>query len=937
MKVYVSSTSVDLEKYREAVRTAILRLGHHPVCMEDYVAGDIWPAEKCLRDVASCNAYVGVFAWRYGYVPPNCQVSVTEMELRKAQEMRIPVLAFLLDERVQDWPTEYRDTGPDGEQIVALRQELQRDKLTSFFVNPDDLCARVTASLAQVQSGGQPIVNTCFADTHGFQDRVEPVEELRTILRQAEAKLVCVVGRRDVGKTWLVSKVAREIEKCELRLSETASHIGANGIIYINCVPVGPTLGRVFEYVGKALGSPHQEDLQECWRDESRSTADKVGILLNRLQDGCYLLLFDQFEVMLTADQSHIADHDLRVFFEECLTQPSTLHILTNGRRVPIFAPEIEGRIGHGRRKLPLSQGLPPEDAVLVLRELGSDSQLQDASDEQLLEIARCCDHLPGLFVKFIGIMKQEPIEPLSHFMEDPELLTRLTEDPSRLTYEHLSFEKRLILQALATYGTKVELAALQAALPEVGDRLRTLLNELVISYVVDLGYVADAGSEGRGDSKRALFSLTSSDAHYAYSQIPRRLSLAQRLPWVPRRPLTQKRLHLRAAQHDEPGTKKPEDCRSREDLEPHLRKFEHLVQAAEYDRAYRLLEQFAFPCLWVWGHDDEVVELHERVVGHLSDFELQHLCLGNLGLAYLSVIRPGEAIKSLEQAIRLATLRQDRRPLSRYLGNLALAHEVFGEFGRSVDLLKHSLIIDSELHDVLAEGTHRGDLASIYCCLGQMDEARRCCEQGLSLLRQVQDRRVEANQMALLGLLLLLQGEVDEAESRFEAGWRVAADAESAAGLFHNHYRLAYCSLRKGKARAALEESTKAHQVSPPGQRPRAALVLGIAYVGAGTMGAGRGSLEDCRKRCDYLLSRDDRLVSTRYVRATALLALDRKEQAMDDFRRGLKGCPYAGTLMLVREDLRLVRLVLPALDGLTEAEQWLQDAIEGAPRVSL
>ena len=63
------------------------------------------PLQKCLQDVASSDIYVGIFAWRYGYIPddkdenPN-NLSITELEYRKAQEKGIASLIFLLDQSI---------------------------------------------------------------------------------------------------------------------------------------------------------------------------------------------------------------------------------------------------------------------------------------------------------------------------------------------------------------------------------------------------------------------------------------------------------------------------------------------------------------------------------------------------------------------------------------------------------------------------------------------------------------------------------------------------------------------------------------------------------------------------------------------------------------------------------------------------------------------
>jgi hypothetical protein len=68
-KFYISSTYSDLRECREAVYRALRRLGHDAVAMEDYVTTDRRPLQKCVADVAACDGYIGIFAWRYGFVP----------------------------------------------------------------------------------------------------------------------------------------------------------------------------------------------------------------------------------------------------------------------------------------------------------------------------------------------------------------------------------------------------------------------------------------------------------------------------------------------------------------------------------------------------------------------------------------------------------------------------------------------------------------------------------------------------------------------------------------------------------------------------------------------------------------------------------------------------------------------------------------------------
>ncbi len=162
-RIYISSTYSDLVEAREAVCGALRKMQHDVIAMEDYVAADQRPLDKCLADVAACDIYVGIFAWRYGYVPPDQERSITELEFRQAQQSRKPCLLFLLHEEAP-WPRKLLDR--NLEPIEELRAELARDYIVSFFRTPDDLAAAVSVSVVGVEKAasqdgnGRPLNET---------------------------------------------------------------------------------------------------------------------------------------------------------------------------------------------------------------------------------------------------------------------------------------------------------------------------------------------------------------------------------------------------------------------------------------------------------------------------------------------------------------------------------------------------------------------------------------------------------------------------------------------------------------------------------------------------------------------------------------------------------------------------------------------------------
>ena len=126
--------------------------------MEDYVARDDRPLDKCLKDVREADVYVGLFAWRYGYVPrkgnPKAR-SITELEYLEATKHDKPRLVFLLNEKAL-WSPSLMDatTGENGEgsKIQALRDTLGQEHLAARFDGSNKLAAKVGAALYQWQT-----------------------------------------------------------------------------------------------------------------------------------------------------------------------------------------------------------------------------------------------------------------------------------------------------------------------------------------------------------------------------------------------------------------------------------------------------------------------------------------------------------------------------------------------------------------------------------------------------------------------------------------------------------------------------------------------------------------------------------------------------------------------------------------------------------------
>jgi uncharacterized protein YukE len=188
-KIYISSTYGDLKEYREKVYQVLRQLGHDTVAMEDYVAtGQHPPLDKCLSDVAGSDCYVGIFAWRYGYIPEGENnpkgKSITELEYCRATEAGKPCFIFLLDENAP-WLPKFTDShtgeGDEGKKIEELRQELGKNKLISFFTSAEELSGLVSVAISNWQKE-QPTVSqaiSALVDLMQFPEVRENISKFR--------------------------------------------------------------------------------------------------------------------------------------------------------------------------------------------------------------------------------------------------------------------------------------------------------------------------------------------------------------------------------------------------------------------------------------------------------------------------------------------------------------------------------------------------------------------------------------------------------------------------------------------------------------------------------------------------------------------------------------------------------------------------------------
>jgi HAD superfamily phosphoserine phosphatase-like hydrolase len=148
-RVFVSSTFTDLQDYRESARQAVKRLGAEDVAMEHFGSREDRPKDECIRIVQEeSEAFVGIYAHRYGFVPAGETISISEAEYEAAGMAGVPRFIYLIDEQAP-WPQERVEGEPGRSKLEAFKERLKAAHICSPFSSKEDLAAKLSADLGR--------------------------------------------------------------------------------------------------------------------------------------------------------------------------------------------------------------------------------------------------------------------------------------------------------------------------------------------------------------------------------------------------------------------------------------------------------------------------------------------------------------------------------------------------------------------------------------------------------------------------------------------------------------------------------------------------------------------------------------------------------------------------------------------------------------------
>lgn len=514
MKVFLSSTALDLEAYRKVADETILRLSQQCVAMERFGPLPGEAVAECERKARESDLVVCIVAHRYGFVPEKGRGSITRREVEAARSAGKDVLAWIVaddhpwpEKKEQDLLTD-RTVLADPARIAEVTKGVQallefkdwlRANLTcDSFTTPDDLGRRVAVALANyVERGAKRaapaapprgeirIVHALQPAPH-FHGRDALVAELSEWVADLASpdRVWSLVAAGGTGKTAVAERVVRDMKAGEANVLVWSFYERPDADAFLReCNQLflgeeeGPAGGRL-ERLERGLrdGRPHLIVLDGLERVQEDTGAGRV--------------------------RGELSDHSVKLLLRALAAGLGRARALLTSR-YPLV--DLEPWTNRGYRDTRLDD-LSPEAAVAVLRGWGV------AGDDGALRAAAVQVGHHALSLAVLGSYLRSFADGRIEAVKDFDLDAVTGDDPKAaklgrvLAYyaEKLPAEERELLARLSVFPRGVTLELLGVVIDAGGDVAGLLVNAKPRLLAL-LGSLRERGLIFRYDSDAAV------------------------------------------------------------------------------------------------------------------------------------------------------------------------------------------------------------------------------------------------------------------------------------------------------------------------------------------------------------------------------------------------------------------------------------------------
>jgi len=816
MDVFISSTARDLPIHRKEAMDACLRMGMFPIMMEHLPARDADAIEASLQMVDEAEIYVGIFAWRYGYVPNGHAISITEMEYQRAVERGIPRLIFIMHD---DHELKMSDVekGTGAVRLEALKARLQTEQVVNFFKSADDLRGQVIHSLVPYR----------VADLGNVQARhhipLPPesyVAHPYTLLQTGQ-----VIGRKK--ELSMLNDWAAQPEGAAFQFVVAMGGMGKSALTwkwFNECAPqvMKPLAGRMWwsfyeheatfeNFVIRALAYVSGRAKDEI---EALPAAEREMELYSSLDREPFLLVLDGFERAMMAyarmDAARLSDDDLdeitaahtnRVQLRK-MTDPRLREFLRKLARVRSSRILVSTRLYPAELQTDTGEPLPG-CAACYLRGLEDDDALRlwaalgvSGSRDNVLALFHTFDNHPLIIRALAGEVAQYRRAPGQfdqwyqahpHFKPFELPIVQVKNHILTFALQGLSEQGRQVLSTIAAFRMPATYDTLAALL--VGEK-RLLANEHeldgVLSELEDRGLVGWDRRANRYDLHPVVRGVTW-DTLGGSTKTTVYQGIADYFAGIP--------------------VPEGEAATSVDDLAPAIELYNALIGLGRYDDAFHIFyNRLSRPMQYRWSANRQKAELLTMLfpdgieqLPRLKKVSSQAFVLGHLARSYNLTGNPAQAVPLYERNL-VAREKSTKSGILKavVLGQLSDVRRVSGQLYKSELSARRAYSTALEIKDALWEGDSLKWLSSILASRGEVDQAAAALKRATAIFEAQAHKPLLCATYARAAQLKLWQKQYEEAQESADITWELSMQV-------HNEHDVIRALRLRGEAALGL------------------------------------------------------------------------------------------------------------------------------------
>ncbi len=724
MKIFVSSTSVDLKEYRDKARKAIEESEDEFVGMETFQSHTHEPTKFCPERVEECDALVLLVAYKYGTIPEGQKISITQSEYEHALKNKIPVRVYLTDPE-HPWPPKLMDE--NREAIDRFRNLLSKKHTRSYFTTAESLYKKLEQDIKKFPI--RPYLAHPYALQENFTGRKQEREMLIDWLKREPHPMLSLIAIGGMGKTalawyWLMEDIVGSDEQ-------------PKKILWWSFYDSESSFDR---FLRKAIEYFNDDEVD--W-NKLVSTRDKMDFLYKILSENRYLLVLDGVERVLRAYyklgspyQGDEFEEDEKGDFRSCIElncglflqwlasgNPKTKTLLTSR----FYPKELDTLEGCQRREL---KRMNKEDAVQFFN-------LQGINGIRA-EIEMACESVGyhPLYLRLLsGMIRQDPKNPgdmrewLKYDLIN-ELKGKDGHNILELAYNSLDKKKQEFISNFSAFRNPVDYDAV-LIFNEFGNEEKFF--EVLIELV-------ERGMLLR-DMVNNKFDLHPIVRKYCYDRL-----------------LNKDGVHLKLRNYFATFSKL-EKIEFIDDLAPLIELYHHTVGAREYAEALQLFRSgFGYLLFQKFGAYQIVIELLRAFfpegndeMPKLKNEEEEAWILNSIAGAYSFLGQSRLSAQFQERVIYIyENIIKDKNSLSIALGNRVIDQFKTGEFSSAKSNLKRKIRICREIKDEFCEGSCHRELGEILAHQGKFKESETELKIAFKLF--LKQENIQSQSIALMG-----------------------------------------------------------------------------------------------------------------------------------------------------------------------------------------